>query len=213
MKKLSYVLLLGALVSCVSIDMNEKSVLETKTSEKPKMKASASPVSDKFEVKKSQVAVMQAIADALLKGAESLSGPEELFKVISGDFNQTAAERSTPILDAVRMANEGKYRIVCYKEGSDEIVASTDPLLIGKHADEYKTLSGKSVRNKAIEAVRASGKEQAVFTYALESKADVMVNGEPIVQKRVVLAIGRKGFPFQNAELKFVVTIGGEIDN
>lgn len=209
MKKISYVLLAGVLSTTAFVGSLNAAKVKTNN----KVAESTKVVSEKFEVKKSQVAAMQAIADALVKGSEALSGPEELFKIISGEFNTNAADRSTPILDAVRMANEGKYRIVCYKEGSDEIVASTDPLLIGKHADEYKTMAGISVRNKAIEEVRASGKEQSVFTYALQSKSDLVVNREPIMQKRVVLAIGRKGFPFQNAEVKFVVTIGGEIDN
>lgn len=161
------------------------------------------PVSD------TQVDNMRDIMRRVVHGG-GVSGPAELFKIISGQSQTT--DRELPVPAAVTNAIENGMRIVCYEEGNETVVASTDPALLGKPASDFKTANGEVVRDVAIRKLRESGTDEAIFTYVVHPKGDgPVVNGKTVTHGRVVVAEGRKAFPF-HSEKKFLCTGAKQIN-
>jgi hypothetical protein len=155
-----------------------------------------------------QVKEMHRIMNVITKG--NLSGPEELFKIINGQIQTT--ERELPVPGAVTEATEKGYRIICYQEGNDNIVAATDPTLINTPASDHKANDNQVVRDKAIEELKRSKSDEAAFTYVVKQNTEtLMVNGKPTTHNRVVVAKGRNSFDFPRSEKKFLCTIGGDV--
>ncbi len=159
-------------------------------------------------VNATQASDMDKIVDGLVSA--KVSGPEELFKIISGETQTT--DRELPLQATVREAAAQKMRIMCYEEGSDTVVASTDPTLLGKPVADFKTNTGEIVRDKAIAEIRKSGGETATFTYTDQPKADgPIVDGKSISEGRIVAAAGRNAFTNFQAKKKFLCTVGAKI--
>ncbi len=158
-----------------------------------------------------QVGEMKNIMDQITNCKQNgPSSPEELFKIISGEIQTTT--RELPVQGAVTEANAKGYRIVCYQEGSETVVASTDPTLLGKHVADIKTSEGEPVRDRAVKELKKSSTDEAVFTYNAQQNTDALpVDGKVPSHTRVVLAAGRNAFKsFPRAEKKFLCTIGAD---
>jgi hypothetical protein len=129
--------------------------------------------------------------------------------MINGQTQTT--DRELPAQGAITAATEKGMRIVCYQEGSEIVVASSDPTLLGKPISDFKTDEGKAVRDLAIEEIGKNKEEKdpAIFTYKEKSSGtESLVNGKPVAHNRVVIAYGRKAFKF-NSDKKLICT-GGE---
>jgi len=164
--------------------------------------------SPSLAVNATQASDMDKIVDGLVSA--NVSGPEELFKIISGKTQTT--DRELPLQATVREAAAQKLRIMCYEEGKDTVVASTDPTLLGKPVSDFRTSTDEVVRDKAIEEIRNSGKDRATFTYTEKPKADSpIVDGKGITEGRVVAAAGRNAFDKFRSEKKFLCTVGAKI--
>ncbi len=203
--KLKYLLIGMALTMAGAEAAEAKKSAPAKKKAKTEAKAEVKslPVSD------TQVASMREIMGRIVHGGK-VSGPEELFKIINGQTQTT--DRELPVPAAVTNAIENGLRIVCYQEGKDTVVASTDPSLLDKAASDFKTDEGKVVRDVAIEELRKSKKDEAIFTYVVQPTGDEpLVNGKPVTHGRVVVAEGRKAFPF-DSEKKFLCTAAAKID-
>ena len=101
---------------------------------------------------------------------------------------------------------------MCYEEGKDTVVASTDPTLLGKPVSDFRTNTDEVVRDTAIEKIRNSGKDRATFTYTDKPKADgPIVDGKGVSEGRIVEAAGRNAFPNFRSEKKFLCTVGAKI--
>lgn len=197
MKKISYVLLAGVLSTTAFVS----SLNAAKKSEAVAQKE------EKIEVKKSQMDKLQNVVRDLIDAAKTVSGPEELFKYISGETQTN--DRETPIVGAVNAAKSHGLRIVCYIEGNENIAAASNPELIGKPVGDFKTAEGMVVRDKAVEELKKSPR-QATFTYARKSQMD---GSAAVVENRVVVAIGREAFDsMKNSEKKFLITVSAEVD-
>jgi hypothetical protein len=212
--KLLSIALAFCLAGCVE-NANKQEISKTEKKplvvEKPVAAAKATVTKEKAPaVSDVQVKEMHRIMNVITKG--NLSGPEELFKIISGQTQTT--ERELPVPGAVTEAIEKGYRIICYQEGNDNIVAATDPTLIGTPASDHKANDNQVVRNKAIEELKRSKSDEAAFTYVVKKNTEtLMVNGKPTTHNRVVVAKGRNSFDFTRSQKKFLCTIGGDIAN
>ncbi len=162
------------------------------------------------DVSSSQVDAMQQIMQKITDCQENAPGsPEELFKIISGATKTTT--RELPVQGAVTEALAKGYRIACYHEGSEEVVASTDPTILGKSVRDIKTSDGRLVRDLAVEELKKSANDKAVFTYITPPKVDAIpVNGKLPTSTRVVFVAGRKAFKAFQSDKKFLCTIGAE---
>jgi len=154
-----------------------------------------------------QAKALQNIADALTETSNSqgsVSGPEELFKIINGEMQTTT--RELPLQSTVTEAVAKGYRITCYQEGSETVVASTDPALLGKPISDLK-IEGESVRDRAIAEIRKNGKDdKAMFTYT-QSDGSIVVDGKPVGQRHIVAVAGRKAFKNFNSQKKFLCAV------
>ncbi len=168
--------------------------------------------SKSLPVNAKQVKELQNIINELTDTSNtegSVNSPEELFKIISSEIQTT--NRELPLQGTVTRAVAEGYRITCYQEGSDTVVASTDPTLLGKPASDFKTNEGESVRDRAIAEIRKNGQnDKATFTYT-QSEGSSMVDGKPIGQGRIVSVAGRKAFKGFNSEKKFLCTVAADI--
>lgn len=197
MKKLSYILLTGILSTTALVG-------SLHAAKKP---ADAAAKKETIEVKKSQMDTLQNVARDLIDAAKTVSGPEELFKYISGETQTN--DRETPIVGAINAAKAHGLRIVCYIEGNETIVAASNPELIGKPVSDFKTAEGMVVRDKSVEELKKTPK-QATFTYTRKGQMD---GAAAVVENRVVVAIGREAFDsMKNSEKKFLITISAEVD-
>ena len=168
-------------------------------------KKAASP---SLAVNATQASDINKIVDGLVSA--KVSGPEELFKIISGETQTT--DRELPLQATVREAAAQKMRIMCYEEGKDTVVASTDPTLLGKPVSDFRTSTDEVVRDKAIAEIKKNGKERATFTYTDKPKADgPIVDGKGISEGRIVEAAGRNAFTNFHSEKKFLCTVGAKI--
>lgn len=168
-------------------------------------KKTASP---SLAVNATQASDINKIVDGLVSA--KVSGPEELFKIISGETQTT--DRELPLQATVREAAAQKMRIMCYEEGKDTVVASTDPTLLGKPVSDFRTSTDEVVRDKAIAEIKKNGKERATFTYTDKPKADgPIVDGKGISEGRIVEAAGRNAFTNFHSEKKFLCTVGAKI--
>ena len=175
----------------------------------PKEKSKVEAEAKSLSVSITQVNNMRDIMERIAHGNE-VSSPEELFKIINGQTQTTG--RELPVPAAVTNANENGLRIVCYQEESNVVVASTDPALLGKPASDFKTADGEVVRDVAIRKLRESGTDEVIFTYVVQPKGDEpLVNGKPVTHGRVVIAEGRKAFPFKS-DKKFLCTAAAKIE-
>jgi len=167
--------------------------------------------SPSLAVNATQASDINKIVDGLVSA--KVSGPEELFKIISGETQTT--DRELPLQATVREAAAQKMRIMCYEEGKDTVVASTDPTLLGKPVSDFRTSTDEVVRDKAIKAIaeiKKNGKERATFTYTDKPKADgPIVDGEVVSEGRIVEAAGRNAFTNFHSEKKFLCTVGAKI--
>lgn len=160
------------------------------------------------KVSSEEVKTLQSIVDELTNHSNTqVNSPEELFKVINGQIQTT--DRELPIQATVTKAIENKLGITCYQEGSETVVASTDPTSLGKPVSDFKASEDKSIRDRAIEEIRKNGiDDKAIFTYTTQPEAGVLpVDGKQIGQSRVVVAAGRKAFKGFNSEKKFLCTV------
>lgn len=215
--KLKYLLaslILYTLAGCVE-NVNSLKEGTNKNSEAGKKKAAPEKKASKATEEKSlivsdtQVENMRDIMRRIVHGGR-VSGPEELFKIINGQTQTT--DRELPVPAAVTNAIESGLRIVCYQEGSDDVIASTDPALLGKPASDFRTADGEIVRDVAIRKIRESGSDEVIFTYVVHPKDDgPLVNGKAVTHGRVVIAEGRRAFPF-HSEKKFLCTAAAKID-
>lgn len=161
-----------------------------------------------------QVRKVENIIDGLTNSKNTgggISSPEELFKVINGEYQTTV--RELPTQSTVTKAVSQGLLITCYQEGNKTIVASTDPTMIGQPISSFTTSDGEPVYSLAIEEIRKnnkSGAARATFTYTPSDKSPV-VNGNPVKQGRVVAAAGRKAFKGFNSEKKFLCTVAADI--
>lgn len=202
MKKIGYLIVTGLLVCGLSA--SNAGTDKLKVSKKNEL-------SKRPSVGKKQVASMQTFATDFIDAVKNVSGPQELFKLVNGEYRTTS--REVPITGAINSIIAAKCSIVCYEEGSNEIVASTDPALLGKSVDNFKTIDGLTVRETAISELSKAKDHRAIFTYET-SPGKTIVNGEAVTQKVVVSAIGRRAFEnLQGSEKRFIVLIFGEIDN
>lgn len=164
-----------------------------------------------LSIKAAQAEALEKIINEITNTANaegSIGSPEELFKAINGEFQTNS--RELPIQAAITSANAQKMRLTCYEEGSETVVASTDPTLLGKPVSDFQTSEGKSVRDRAIEEIRAHGvDDKAIFTY-IQSGGPV-VDGKSMGQGRAVAAAGRKAFKFNSAK-KFLCTVAADAD-
>jgi len=176
---------------------------------KPAIEKSKQP---SLSVNPDQAKALQGIADALTDTRNtqgSVSGPEELFKIINGEMQTTT--RELPLQSTVTEAVAKGYRITCYQEGSDTVVASTNPALLGKPISDFKTSEGESVRDRAIAEIRKNGKDdKAMFTYT-QSDSSLVVDGKPVGQRHIVAVAGRKAFKGFNSEKKFLCAVADDI--
>ncbi len=157
-------------------------------------------------VSDAQVNAMQEVMARIVQ-ADNVSGPEELFKIINGQ-TQTVT-RELAVQGAVTEATAKGMRIVCYQEGDETVVASSDPTLLGKPVSDFKTDEGKIIRDEAIEQIRNGKTGSATFTYREQTKdGDQLVNGKPVAHSRVVVAYGRKAFTKFQSDKKFLCTVG-----
>ncbi len=164
--------------------------------------------SPSLAVNATQASDINKIVDGLVSA--KVSGPEELFKIISGETQTT--DRELPLQATVREAAAQKMRIMCYEEGKDTVVASTDPTLLGKPVSDFRTSTDEVVRDKAIAEIKKNGKERATFTYTDKPKADgPIVDGKGISEGRIVEAAGRNAFTNFHSEKKFLCTVGAKI--
>ncbi len=164
--------------------------------------------SPSLAVNATQASDINKIVDGLVSA--KVSGPEELFKIISGETQTT--DRELPLQATVREAATQKMRIMCYEEGSDTVVASTDPTSLGKPVSDFRTNTDEIVRDKAISEIKKNGKERATFTYTDKPKADgPIVDGKGVSEGRIVEAAGRNAFTNFHSEKKFLCTVGAKI--
>ena len=130
--------------------------------------------------------------------------PEQLFKTINGQ-NPTSdiTNSDTPVQSAINAAVELGCTIVCYQDGIDNPVASTDQSLLRKNVTEIKTEKGKPVRDLAVEKLRESTSDKAKFTYTNEEKTNIYVS-----------AVGRSSFKesFPDSQKKFLCTVSTPIN-
>jgi predicted extracellular nuclease len=202
--KLKFLLISLALsVATVNAGATKKTVQAASTEKTSKSETTSPAVSDH------QVESMRRIMEEIVH-AHNVNSPEELFKMIDGQTQTT--DREQPAQGAITAATEERMRIICYQEGSDVVVASSDPTLISKPVTDFKTEEGITVRDLAIQQIaqNKSEKDPAIFTYKEKSSGnEPLVNGKPVVHPRVVIAYGRKAFNF-NSEKKLICT-GGEV--
>lgn len=195
-------------VSSLKEEANKGGVTEKKKAASEK-KTSKATEEKSLIVSDTQVDNMRDIMRRVVHGGK-VSGPEELFKIINGQTQTT--DRELPVPAAVTNAIESGLRIVCYQEGSDAVVASTDSALLGKSASDFRTSDGEIVRDVAIRKLRESGTDEVIFTYVVHPKDDgPLVNGKTVTHGRVVVAEGRRAFPF-HSEKKFLCTAAAKID-
>jgi hypothetical protein len=198
--KLRY-LLIGLALTTVGLHAD---VADKKNAPKIEAKSDAKSLS----VSDTQVTYMREIMERIVHGGK-VSGLEELFKIINGQTQTT--DRELPVQAAITEATEKDLRIMCYQEGSETVVASTDPSLLGKPASDFKTAEGKVVRDLAIEELRKSENSEAIFTYVVQPKGDEpLVNGKPVTRGRIIVAKGRQAFPFLS-DKRFLCTAGAKI--
>lgn len=184
-------LLVGLILTIIEVHAKD-------TSSKPAKKSDAAvPVSGV------QVDRMHGIMDKIANS--DVSSPEELFKIINGQIQTTG--RELPVPGAVTEAVENKFRIMCYQEGKEAVVASTDPTLLDKPASDFKTEEGKSIRDLAIEKIGKG--DEASFTYK-ESQSGPMVDGKAISRGRVAFVKGRTAFKRFDSDKKFLCEISAE---
>lgn len=196
--KLKY-LLIGLASAAVGMqaDASDKKTEPKKAQSEVKAEVKSLPPSH------TQAASMREIMGRITNGSR-VSGPEELFKMINGQTQTT--DRELPVPAAITEANEKGLCIMCYHEGSETVVASTDPALLGKPASDFKTAEGKIVRDLAIEELRKNESDEAIFTYVVQPKGDEpLVDGKPVTHGRIIVAKGRKSFPF-SSDKKFLCT-------
>lgn len=158
------------------------------------------------EVGEKQADEVANFAKELIEAAKSVSGPSQLFQYLNNQNNNT--DSPLEIVTTISATTAGnKYRVICFQEDSDAVIASTDPTLLNV------SLSHTALRDNAIDALRkTTDKKQAVFTY--ETTSSTIVDGKPTTKKSVAAVIGKKAFTnFAADEKKFVVVIVGDIDN
>ena len=153
-------------------------------------------------VSASQAAKMESVVNGILKGAESVSGPGEIFRFINGQEQIKADERETTLSGAITSAKEANFSIVCYEEG--KIVAATDPSLIGRTAEEFKAGDGRTVLSLVVDTLRKKKEtgegDRALVTY--EERSGNVSN------KVAIYALGRNSFTkFGKGDKKYVLLL------
>lgn len=198
------------LISLLSVSAFAGEVSQPSAAPKAHHAKKAAPAT--LSIKSAQAEALKKIISDLTNTANaegSISSPEELFKAINGETQTNS--RELPIQAAITSANAQKMRITCYEEGTETVVASTDPTLLGKPVSEFQTSEGKSVRDRAIEEIKTHGENDvAVFTYV--QSGGPVVDGKAMGQGRAVAAAGRKAFKGFNSEKKFLCTVAADAD-
>lgn len=155
--------------------------------------------------------IMHQITDAKINAPGSV---QELFNTINGATGQYQSNigSESPVQGAVTGALQKGFHIVCFQEGDDKVLASTDPTLLGKLITEVKTSGGELVRDLAVNNLRASGdKDEAGFTYEQSSNDGVLVDGKTVPGKRfIAYVVGRKVFKSFASDKKFLAMIIAE---
>jgi len=184
------------------------------TKDSTKTKGAAKAVSDQKSapVSEAQFASIRDVMHQITSGtgANAPGSIQALFTIINGGAaspRQSDIGMEFPVQAAITEALQKGFHIVCFQEGDDKIIASTDPTLLDTSIREFKTSSGELVRDLAVKNLKASANDEAGFTYEQLSSEGVLVDGKPVPGKRFVAYVaGRKAFKF-DSEKKFLTLI------
>lgn len=131
-------------------------------------------------ISKQQADQMEQIVNDILAGAKGVSGPNDIFRFVNGQQQINADQRETTLSGAITSAKEAKCSIICFQNG--EIVAASDPTLIGKKNDALLKL--------VVDELKKSPNDRALITYEKREGR--------ISDKEAIYALGRNSFTYSD---------------